>query len=322
MPSAQEYETGNSRKTCQFSAQKPSTHRKGAPPGITPPHPSTSSQNPSTHTPPPDNPLHTTPEDIFPHAHEALQLIHQTGNLLDQHLAYRAPAIATALDEAESLTYQKPATAPQRSFAFPHAPGTPPSTTTTPPPSNTTSKKSNSVSVPSTPAGTGPTSPTPGSPATLPNTPNSPNAGNGSTALRTPCAAGSNSSTTAGRPQAKTILASSDTAALHSVYATCGIDPGNEVIVAVCSFIATATPLFRLGAIPVLGDCDENGNISPIDTTDRFSSNTRGIVATHLWGVPCDIQSFSSLAQTQNLVLIENIAYAYGTKINERHLNT
>jgi len=119
-----------------------------------------------------------------------------------------------------------------------------------------------------------------------------------------------------------TVLTSSGTAALHSVYAACGIGPGDEVIVPAYTFFATATPLFQLGAIPVLADCDENGNISPIDAADRISSNTKAIVVTHLWGVPCDIQSFSSLARTQNLVLIEDIAHACGTKINERSVGT
>ncbi len=50
------------------------------------------------------------------------------------------------------------------------------------------------------------------------------------------------------------VLTSSGTAALHSMYAACGIGPGDEVIVPAYTFFATATPLLHLGATPVLGD--------------------------------------------------------------------
>lgn len=43
------------------------------------------------------------------------------------------------------------------------------------------------------------------------------------------------------------VLTSSGTAALHSMYAACGLGPGDEVIVPAYTFFATVTPLLHLG---------------------------------------------------------------------------
>jgi len=59
------------------------------------------------------------------------------------------------------------------------------------------------------------------------------------------------------------VLTSSGTAALYSMYAACGIGPGDEVIAPAYTFFATVTPLLHLGAVPVLADCDATGNLDP-----------------------------------------------------------
>src|SRR3989338_2133699 len=47
----------------------------------------------------------------------------------------------------------------------------------------------------------------------------------------------------------------SGTSCLHAAYYALGVGPGDEAIVSTFTFPATATPLFPLGAIPVLCDC-------------------------------------------------------------------
>ncbi|MGH3773349.1 MAG: aminotransferase class I/II-fold pyridoxal phosphate-dependent enzyme [Pseudonocardiaceae bacterium] len=58
------------------------------------------------------------------------------------------------------------------------------------------------------------------------------------------------------------VLTSSGTAALHSTYVASFIEPGDEVIVPAYTFLATVTPLLHLGAVPILADCDDTGNVS------------------------------------------------------------
>jgi perosamine synthetase len=76
------------------------------------------------------------------------------------------------------------------------------------------------------------------------------------------------------------VLTSSGTAALHSMYAACGIGPDDEVIVPAYTFLATVTPLLHLGAVPVLADCDEHGNLDPMDVVLRMTARTKAIVVT------------------------------------------
>ncbi|MEV6717258.1 DegT/DnrJ/EryC1/StrS family aminotransferase [Lentzea sp. NPDC051208] len=118
------------------------------------------------------------------------------------------------------------------------------------------------------------------------------------------------------------VLMSSGTAALHAAYAACVIEPGDEVIVPAYTFFATATPLFHLGAIPVLADCDETGNISVTEVAGKITPNTAAIVATHMWGIPANMPALRALAQEHHLALIEDGSHAHGASLDEQKVGS
>ncbi|WP_406272306.1 DegT/DnrJ/EryC1/StrS family aminotransferase [Nocardia sp. NBC_00881] len=118
------------------------------------------------------------------------------------------------------------------------------------------------------------------------------------------------------------VLTSSGTAALYSMYAACGIGPGDEVIVPAYTFFATATPLLHLGATPVLADCDARGNLDPHDVPRRITDRTKAIVVTHMWGMPAQIQSLKQLADTYGLQLFEDASHAHGASVAGRKVGT
>ena len=66
------------------------------------------------------------------------------------------------------------------------------------------------------------------------------------------------------------LLCSSGTVAIHSMFVAAGLGFGDEVICPAYTFFATVTPLLFTGAKPILADCDENGNIDPIDIEKRI----------------------------------------------------
>ncbi|WP_376770557.1 DegT/DnrJ/EryC1/StrS family aminotransferase [Lentzea indica] len=109
---------------------------------------------------------------------------------------------------------------------------------------------------------------------------------------------------------------SSGTAALHAAYAACLIEPGDEVIVPAYTFFATATPLLHLGAIPVLADCDETGNISVTEVASKITPNTVAIVATHMWGIPANLPALRALANEHHLILLEDGSHAHGASLD------
>jgi dTDP-4-amino-4,6-dideoxygalactose transaminase len=118
------------------------------------------------------------------------------------------------------------------------------------------------------------------------------------------------------------VLTSSGTAALHSAYVASYIEPGDEVIVPAYTFPATATPLLHLGAVPVLADSDETGNVSVDDVASRISRRTAAIMVTHLWGVPADLKRLGALASQHGLVLLEDGSHAHGATIRSQMIGS
>ncbi|MFF4161414.1 DegT/DnrJ/EryC1/StrS family aminotransferase [Streptomyces sp. NPDC001678] len=112
------------------------------------------------------------------------------------------------------------------------------------------------------------------------------------------------------------------TAALHSMYAAAGVGPGDQVIVPVLTFHATATPLFHLGAHPVLADVDDRGRLDLDDDARRVTARTKAVVAVYLWGLPEDMDTLVSFADGHGLMLLEDGSHAHGVTFNGRRTGT
>jgi dTDP-4-amino-4,6-dideoxygalactose transaminase/8-oxo-dGTP pyrophosphatase MutT (NUDIX family) len=108
------------------------------------------------------------------------------------------------------------------------------------------------------------------------------------------------------------------TSALFSMYYGAGIGHGDEVIVPAYTFFATASPLFLLGAVPVLVDCDESGNIDPEQVSEKVTSRTKAIVITHMWGIPGKMDRLAAVAKDHGLLLLEDASHAHGATYEGR----
>ncbi|WP_100448108.1 DegT/DnrJ/EryC1/StrS family aminotransferase [Glycomyces xiaoerkulensis] len=120
----------------------------------------------------------------------------------------------------------------------------------------------------------------------------------------------------------RAVLTSSGTAALYSMYAARGIGPGDQVIVPAYTFFATVTPLLHLGAVPVLADCDETGNLDPKQITQCITPRTKAVVVTHMWGLPADMASLKAIAEERGLMLLEDGSHAHGASIDGQKVGT
>ena len=119
------------------------------------------------------------------------------------------------------------------------------------------------------------------------------------------------------------ILTNTGTSSLNSGYVGLGIARGDEVIVPTYTFLATVTPLLRLGAIPVFADAAPvTGGISPKDIEEKITPKTKAIAVTHMWGVACDMESIMYIAQKNNLRVLEDCSHAHFTKYNQKLLGT
>jgi dTDP-4-amino-4,6-dideoxygalactose transaminase len=119
----------------------------------------------------------------------------------------------------------------------------------------------------------------------------------------------------AARTQRKHALSfNSGTSALLAAYVALGIGPGDEVLVPSFTFLATASPLFLLGAVPVLCDSgDEFGNVTVASLEPHLTSKTRAIALTHLWGQPCAMSEITSFARECRLPVVADCSHAHGS---------
>jgi perosamine synthetase len=106
----------------------------------------------------------------------------------------------------------------------------------------------------------------------------------------------------------------SGTSALLAAYVALGIGPGDEVLVPSLTFLSTASPLFLLGAVPVLCDSgDEFGNVTVATLEPGLSARTRAIAVTHLWGQPCAMEEIMSFAADCGLPVLADCSHAHGS---------
>ena len=118
------------------------------------------------------------------------------------------------------------------------------------------------------------------------------------------------------------LLTNSGTSALHSMFVGEDFKEGDEVLVPAYTFYATVTPLFFTGATPVLVDCDKNGNLDPADLESKISDRSKGVVVTHMWGVPAQMDQIVEISQKNYLSLMEDGSHAHGATYNHQKIGT
>ena len=110
------------------------------------------------------------------------------------------------------------------------------------------------------------------------------------------------------------IATSSCTGALHLGMAALGIGPGDEVILADTNWIATAAPIVHLGATPMFVDIlPDSWCIDPARAEAAITPRTKAIIAVHLYGNLCDMESLLDIGRRHNLPIIEDSAEAIGS---------
>jgi len=104
------------------------------------------------------------------------------------------------------------------------------------------------------------------------------------------------------------------TDALQIAMMALGLKPGDEVITADFTFIATAEVIALLGLTPVLVDVNPNTfNIDPDVIEKAITPKTKAIVPVHLFGQCAEMEKIMEIAKKHNLFVIEDVAQALGS---------
>ena len=94
-----------------------------------------------------------------------------------------------------------------------------------------------------------------------------------------------------------------------------GIGHGDEVITVANTFIGTVLPIIRVGATPVLVDCDPiTQQIDPQAVNAAITSKTAAIVAVHLYGRLAPMNELIEISEKNGLLLLEDAAQAHGAR--------
>jgi dTDP-4-amino-4,6-dideoxygalactose transaminase len=107
-------------------------------------------------------------------------------------------------------------------------------------------------------------------------------------------------------------LAASGSNALAAAMTAVGLGPGDEVIIPSHTYMATATSVLTVGAIPLIVDIDETITIDPSAIEDAIGPRTRAIVPVHMWGAACDMDAIMAIAERRNLIVVEDACQGVG----------
>jgi perosamine synthetase len=92
-----------------------------------------------------------------------------------------------------------------------------------------------------------------------------------------------------------------------------GIGPGDEVLIPEGADFAAAAAVLHCGATPVFCDLDPaTFTLDPKSAAARTGPRTRCIIAAHMYGLPCDMQTLEELAGKSGLFLIEDASSGFG----------
>lgn len=99
------------------------------------------------------------------------------------------------------------------------------------------------------------------------------------------------------------------------------LDLKGEIITTPFSFVATTSSIVWEGCKPVFVDINpESLNINADQIESAITVKTSAILATHVYGNPCDVEKIEKIAQKHHLKVIYDGAHAFGVEVNGKSI--
>lgn len=112
------------------------------------------------------------------------------------------------------------------------------------------------------------------------------------------------------------VLVNSGTDALMLGLYSLGIKKNDEVITVPNSFIASVAAIQHVGAVPKIVDVGDDHLIDVTQIESSITPRTRAIMPVHLEGKVCQMSEILEVAKHHNLLVIEDVAQAFGSKFS------
>ena len=115
----------------------------------------------------------------------------------------------------------------------------------------------------------------------------------------------------------------SGTEAIHLALRAVGVGPGDEVITAGNSFVATTYAISHAGAMPVLVDVNASDHNINVELIERaITTRTKAIVPVHLYGQPANMDAIKQIADKHGLKIVEDSAQAHGAELGGKRMGS
>ena len=118
------------------------------------------------------------------------------------------------------------------------------------------------------------------------------------------------------------LLSGGGTAGLMAGLAGMGIGPGDEVIVPGYTFMATASAVLLVGAIPILAEINETLSLDPRDFEKKIGPHTKAVIPVHICGIPADMKTITAIARKRKIKVLEDCCQADGGSFKGKRLGS
>jgi 8-amino-3,8-dideoxy-alpha-D-manno-octulosonate transaminase len=118
------------------------------------------------------------------------------------------------------------------------------------------------------------------------------------------------------------LAVTSGTAALICALIGLGVGPGDEVILPAFTWIASASAVVVVGAVPILAEVDDSLTLDPVDVETKISPYTKVILPVHMRGLPCKMDEIMAIARKHGFKVLEDSAQADGASYRGRRVGS
>lgn len=119
------------------------------------------------------------------------------------------------------------------------------------------------------------------------------------------------------------IAVDSGRTALKLILDNLNLFPQDEIIIPAYTLKDLILLVKKMQLIPVLADVEKDSfNVDPDSIEKLITSKTKVIIATHLFGLPCNMLKIKEIAKKHNLFVIEDCAHACGANIDGKKVGT
>jgi dTDP-4-amino-4,6-dideoxygalactose transaminase len=111
------------------------------------------------------------------------------------------------------------------------------------------------------------------------------------------------------------VTATSGTTALETALVALGIGAGDEVIVPPYTFVATASAVLRVNAVPIFADIEPlTLCIDPADVARKITPRTKAVIPVHLGGRVADMDRLLAIARPRGIHVVEDACHSWGSQ--------